>query len=46
MAAGHVSENDGLLWKITLRDGLAFHDGAPVRAQDAVAASSAGPRRT
>lgn len=37
MAAGHTSENDGLLWKITLRDGLAFHDGSPVRAQDAVA---------
>ena len=34
MAAGHVSENDGLLWKITLRDDLAFHDGAPVRADD------------
>src|SRR5690606_20978651 len=37
MAAGHVVENDGLLWKITLRDGLFFHDGSPVRAQDAVA---------
>lgn len=37
MAAGHTSENNGLLWKITLRDGLKFHDGSPVRAQDAVA---------
>jgi peptide/nickel transport system substrate-binding protein len=37
MAAGHTSENNGLLWKITLRDGLKFHDGTPVRAQDAVA---------
>lgn len=37
MAAGQVSENGGLLWKITLRDGLKFHDGAPVRAQDVVA---------
>ncbi|MEB2399183.1 MAG: ABC transporter substrate-binding protein [Alcaligenaceae bacterium] len=37
MAAGHSSENDGLLWKITLRDGLRFHDGSPVRAADAVA---------
>ena len=37
MAASHSSENDGLLWKITLRDGLVFHDGSPVRAQDVVA---------
>lgn len=37
MAAGHTSENGGLLWKITLRDGLKFHDGSPVRAQDVVA---------
>jgi len=37
MVASHVSENDGLLWKLTLRDGLVFHDGSPVRAQDAVA---------
>jgi peptide/nickel transport system substrate-binding protein len=37
MAAGHTSEDNGLLWKITLRDGLKFHDGTPVRAQDAVA---------
>lgn len=37
MAEGHTSENDGLLWKITLRDGLKFHDGSPVRPQDVVA---------
>lgn len=37
MAAGHTSENNGLLWKITLRDNLKFHDGSPVRAQDVVA---------
>jgi len=37
MADGHVVENDGLVWKITLREGLKFHDGSPVRAQDAVA---------
>jgi peptide/nickel transport system substrate-binding protein len=37
MAAGHVVEDDGKTWKITLRDGLRFHDGQPVLARDAVA---------
>lgn len=37
MAAGHVVENDGKLWRITLRDGLRFHDNEPVRASDCVA---------
>lgn len=37
MAAGHVVEDDGKRWRITLRDGLRFHDGEPVRARDAVA---------
>ena len=37
MAAGHVVENDAKTWKITLRDGLKFHDGEPVLAKDAVA---------
>lgn len=37
MAAGHVIEEDGTLWRITLRDGLMFHDGEPVLARDAVA---------
>ena len=37
MAAGHVIEDDGKTWKITLRDGLKFHDGEPVRARDAAA---------
>jgi peptide/nickel transport system substrate-binding protein len=37
MAAGHVVENDGLTWKITLRDGLKFHDNTPVLARDCVA---------
>jgi peptide/nickel transport system substrate-binding protein len=37
MAAGHVVEDDGLTWKITLRDGLRFHDGEPVLARDAAA---------
>src|SRR5277367_5083461 len=37
MAAGHVIEDDGKTWKITLRDGLKFHNGEPVLARDAVA---------
>ena len=37
MAAGHVIEDNGLTWKITLRDGLKFHDNTPVLARDVVA---------
>ncbi len=37
MAQGHEVAPDGLTWTIRLRDGLAFHDGEPVRAQDCVA---------
>ena len=37
MAAGHVVENDGKTWKITLRDGLLFHNGEKVLASDCVA---------
>ncbi len=37
MAAGHAVSDDGLTWTITLRDGLAFHDGSPVRAADCIA---------
>jgi peptide/nickel transport system substrate-binding protein len=37
MAAGHVIEDNGLTWKITLRDGLRFHDNTPVLARDVVA---------
>ncbi|HTK00167.1 MAG TPA: ABC transporter substrate-binding protein, partial [Bordetella sp.] len=37
MAAGHEMDPDGLRWVITLRDKLVFHDGSPVRAQDAIA---------
>jgi hypothetical protein len=28
---------DGLLWQFTLREGLAFHDGAPVTSDDVIA---------
>jgi hypothetical protein len=27
MVAGHTTENDGKLWKLTLREGLLWHDG-------------------
>ncbi len=37
MVSGHVVENDGKLWRLTLRDGLRFHDGTPVLAADCVA---------
>ena len=37
MAAGMTTENDGKLVRITLRDGLKFHDGVPVLARDCVA---------
>jgi peptide/nickel transport system substrate-binding protein len=37
LAAGNVVEDDGKRWTFTLRDGLTFHDGEPIRAQDAVA---------
>src|ERR1700761_7742936 len=36
MAEGHVIEDDGKTWKISLRDGLKFHNGEPVRARDVV----------
>lgn len=37
MLSGYTTENGGLLWKLTLRDGLIFHDGTPVLARDCVA---------
>ncbi len=37
MVAGHAVEDDGRAWTLTLRDGLAFHDGQPVLARDCVA---------
>ena len=36
MAAGHSVEEDGRRVRIVLRDGLVFHDGAPVLARDVV----------
>lgn len=37
MAEGWETEADGLRWTFTLRPGLRFHDGEPVRAADCVA---------
>ncbi|MDF0598505.1 ABC transporter substrate-binding protein [Psychromarinibacter halotolerans] len=37
MVEGHTIEEDGLLWRLTLRPGLTFHDGEPVLARDCVA---------
>ena len=37
MVEGHKVEDNGLRWTMRLRDGLLFHDGAPVLARDCVA---------
>ena len=37
MVAGHVVETAGTSWRLTLREGLRFHDGTPVLARDCVA---------
>ncbi len=37
MVAGHTIEDDGRTWRLTLRDGLMFHDGQKVLARDCVA---------
>jgi peptide/nickel transport system substrate-binding protein len=37
MLAGHDISADGLAWSMRLREGLRFHDGAPVRAADCAA---------
>src|SRR3712207_2089566 len=36
MASGHSVEDDGRRYVIALREGLRFHDGEAVRAQDCV----------
>jgi peptide/nickel transport system substrate-binding protein len=36
MVEGHHVEQDGLVWTLTLRDGLRFHDKEPVLARDVV----------
>jgi peptide/nickel transport system substrate-binding protein len=37
MVAGHTVEDDGKTWKLTLRDGLMFHNGDKVLARDCAA---------
>src|SRR3954463_14624629 len=37
MVAGHTVDADAKTWELTLRDGLAFHDGQKVLARDCVA---------
>lgn len=37
MVSGHETSDDGLVWTFTLRDGLKFHDGEPVRSADCIA---------
>src|SRR5579872_819965 len=37
MLAGHTIEDDGKTWKLTLRDGLLFHNGDKVLARDCAA---------
>jgi peptide/nickel transport system substrate-binding protein len=37
MVEGHVVANDGLTWRLTLREGLKWHDGERVLARDCVA---------
>ena len=45
MLEGHTVENDGKTWKLTLREGLKFHDGEPVRGRDVVASIARWGRR-
>ena len=45
MAAGHRVEDGGLRWVVTLRPGLRFHDGSPVRAIDCAASIQRWMRR-
>ncbi len=45
MVEGAVTECDGRLWRLRLRDGLLFHDGTPVLARDCVASIRRWARR-
>ena len=45
MVEGHTTEDDGKLWRLTLRPGLRFHDDTPVLARDAVASIRRWGRR-
>jgi peptide/nickel transport system substrate-binding protein len=45
MVDGHVVEDGGLTWRMTLRDGLWWHDGEKVLARDCVASVLRWARR-
>ena len=45
MLEGHTVEQDGLLWRLTLRPGLLFHDGERVLSRDAAASVRRWMRR-
>ncbi len=45
MADGYTVSDDGRTWLIRLREGLRFHDGEPVRAQDAAASIARWAKR-
>ena len=45
MVEGATTDDDGKLWKLTLRAGLKFHDGSPVLARDCVASLQRWGRR-
>jgi peptide/nickel transport system substrate-binding protein len=45
MVAGHELSDDRLTWRFTLRDGLLFHDGEKVRANDCIASIRRWARR-
>ncbi len=45
MVDGFTTTPDGKTWRLTLRDGLRFHDGTPVLARDCVASINRWGRR-
>lgn len=45
MLEGWVSEDGGRLWRFTLRSGMTFHDGSPVRSADVLASITRWARR-
>ena len=45
MCAGHELSADKLTWRFTLRSGLVFHDGTPVRAIDCTASIARWSKR-
>ena len=45
MLDGHTVEAEGKLWRLTLRDGLKWHDGSPVLARDCAASIRRWARR-